>query len=101
MAVIMPDHDHILSLPCRQGGAFNLAEMLHSVKRFSTHQINKQRGRHGSIWQDERYDRIVWDDGEFLEKWNYLRHNPVKAGLAEYPEDYPWFYARGQGRGHR
>jgi REP element-mobilizing transposase RayT len=103
VAVIMPDHVHLLAqaLPSPQGGAFNLAEMMHSVKRFSTRQINKHRGGNGSIWQDERYDRIVRDDAEFLEKWNYLRHNPVKAGLAEHPEDYPWLYERGQGKGHR
>jgi hypothetical protein len=72
-----------------------------TVKRFSNHEINKHRGGKGSIWQDERYDRIVRDDAEFLEKWNYIRHNPVKAGLAEHPEDYLWLYERGQGKGHR
>lgn len=99
----MPDHVHLLAqpLPSPQGGAFNLAEIIHSVKRFSTHQINKYRGGHGSLWQDERYDRIVRDDAEFLEKWNYIRSNPVKAGLAEHPGDYPWLYERGQEKGHR
>ncbi len=97
VAVIMPDHVHVLGqpFPHPQGGTFALPEILHSIKSFTAHRINKQRGGHGPVWQDESYDRIVRDDGEFLEKWNYIRHNPVRAGLSEYPEDYAWLYERG------
>ena len=92
--VILPDHVHVLAqpLPHPDGGVHNLADIVHSVKRFSVYQISKRRGANGSIWQDERYDRIVRDEAEFLEKWNYIRNNPVKGGLATKPEDYPWFY---------
>jgi putative transposase len=95
-AVIMPDHFHALvrCLPHPDGGMYHLAEVLHSVKSFSAHQVLKQRGKTGKFWQDERYDRMVRDEAEFLEKWNYLRNNPVKQGLAESPEDYPWLYER-------
>ncbi len=95
-AVTLPDHVHLLVQPLTHpdGGVYNLTEVIHSVKRFSVHQINKGRGAKGSIWQDERYDRIVRDEVEFLEKRNYIRNNPVKAGLAPYPEDYPWLYER-------
>jgi putative transposase len=44
---------------------------------------------------DESYDRIVRDEAEFLEKWNYIRNNPIKAGLADLPENYAWLYERG------
>lgn len=102
-AVVMPDHVHLLAQPLSSpgGGVFNLAEILHSVKRFSVHQINQQRGANGSVWQDERFDRIVRDEAEFLEKWQYLRNNPVKAGLVQSPEDYPWLYERGSDQAHR
>jgi putative transposase len=96
-AVILPDHVHVLvqPLPHSGGGVYDLAEVVHSVKRFSVYQINKRRSANGSIWQDERYDRIVRDEAEFLEKWNYIRNNPVRGGLATSPEDYPWLYERG------
>ncbi len=96
-AVILPDHVHAIvqPLPHPDGGVYNLAEVIHSVKRFSVYQINEGRGAKGSIWQDERYDRIVRDEAECLEKWNYIRNNPVKAGLVEIPEDYAWLYERG------
>jgi REP element-mobilizing transposase RayT len=96
-AVILPDHVHALVQPLEhpEGGTYNLSPLIHSVKRFSTHEINRQRGVKGSLWQDERYDRIVRDEAEFLEKWNYIRNNPVKAELTARPEEYPWLYERG------
>jgi len=96
-AVVLADHVHVLAqtLPNPQGGAFDLAEILHSIKSFSAQRINQHRNFQGSLWQDERYDRIVRDEAEFLEKWNYIRNNPVKAGLAATPEDYPWLFERG------
>jgi REP element-mobilizing transposase RayT len=95
--VVLPDHAHVLAqpLPHPQGGTFALTEILHSIKSFTAHEINQQRGIHGPIWQDESFDRIVRDKGEFLEKWNYIRNNPVKAGLTDFPEDYAWLYERG------
>jgi len=95
-AVILPDHVHALVQPLAhpEGGAYDLGGIIHSVKRFTVYQINRLRGTDGSLWQDERYDRIVRDEAEFLEKWNYIRNNPVKADLAATPEDYPWLYER-------
>ena len=48
----------------------------------------------GSIWQDERFDRIVRDEAEFLEKWQYIMNNPLKKELVQSPEDYPWLYMK-------
>jgi len=93
-AVVLPDHVHALAQPLLQpeDGTYNLSEVLHSVKRFSARKINQGRGVQGSLWQDECFDRIVRDDAEFLEKWQYIRNNPVKAALAIIPEEYPWLY---------
>jgi REP element-mobilizing transposase RayT len=96
-AVIMPDHVHALAQPlymAQSGGVFDLAEIIHSVKSFSGHQINRRRGRRGSLWQDERYDRIVRDEAEFLEKWQYIMNNPVKLDLVQRWEDYQWLYIK-------
>jgi REP element-mobilizing transposase RayT len=93
-AVVMPDHVHVLAQPLSQptGEAVNLSEILHSIKRFSARKINQGRGVQGSLWQDERFDRIVRNEAEFLEKWQYIRNNPVKTGLAAIPEEYLWLY---------
>lgn len=97
-AVVLPDHVHVLAQPLCQddAGAYDLGEILHSIKRFSARQINQARGKQSSLWQDERFDRIVRDEAEFLEKWNYIRNNPLKQDLVSRPEDYPWLYEKGQ-----
>src|SRR5262249_31005627 len=51
-------------------------------------EIQQRRGASGSLWQDESFDRIIRDQREFEEKWNYVWMNSVKAGLAQHPEDY-------------
>ncbi len=96
-AVVMRDHVHVLAQPMAlsEGSSINLGEILHSIKSFSAHQINKLRAARGPFWQQESYDRIVRDEAEFLEKWQYIRNNPVKQGLAANPEEYPWLFERG------
>ena len=97
-AVVLPDHVHVLAqpLPKQEGGVFNLTEILHSVKSFSSQKINQQRREQGSLWQVESFDRIVRDEAEFLEKWQYIRNNPLKIDLAQSSEEYPWLYEKGE-----
>jgi len=96
-AVVLPDHVHVLTqpLPKKEGGVFNLTEILHSVKSFSSQKINQPRREQSSLWQAESYDRIVRDEAEFLEKWHYIRNNPIKMDLAPSSEEYPWLYEKG------
>ncbi|MBI5178666.1 MAG: hypothetical protein HZA04_05350 [Nitrospinae bacterium] len=47
-----------------------------------------------AIGQSESFDRIVRDADEWRGKYDYIRNNAVKAGLAEKPEDYPWLLER-------
>jgi len=107
-AVVMPDHVHVLTCPNeKNGGRWDLAELLHSVKSFSAHEIAKRRpstvvlgnsaatsAESRSIWQDERYDRWVRDEAEFLEKLTYIINNPVMSGLVDSPVHYRWLYQK-------
>ncbi len=94
IALVMPDHVHLLvqSLPASQGGYFDLGLLVKSVKGFSARKINQNRSIKGSVWQPERYDRIIRNEQEFFEKWQYIRNNPVKAGLTATPEAYSWLF---------
>ena len=98
-AVVMPDHIHALAQPMRVVGAnlqewYPLKTLIHSIKSFAAHEINKRRNRRGAVWLDERYDRVIRNETELWAKWQYIRDNPVKARLAKTPEEYPWFYQR-------
>lgn len=93
-AVVMPDHVHMLLQPTEieKGQWYSLSSILHSIKSFTANKINALMRRTGTVWQDESFDRIVRDEGEFLEKWNYIRNNPVKRQLVNSPEDWIGFY---------
>ncbi|MGK7942883.1 MAG: transposase [Microcystaceae cyanobacterium] len=107
--VIMPDHVHWLvqplakrltdKMPVPQISAsqnnleyWSLSSILHSVKSYSSKQIPKVMKHIGTIWQDERYDRIMRNRVEFLDTWEYIRLNPVKANLSDVPENYPYLW---------
>ena len=75
---------------------FSLSKILQGIKGFSAREINKARGTKGALWQDESFDRIVRDYDECLEKWNYIRNNPVKTGLCQVPEEYPFLWEPGE-----
>jgi len=99
VAVVMPDHVHALVRPLpveparpAGGPVYELGELVGSVKKFSSLRINAKQNRRGTLWQDERYDRIMRDGREFDEAWAYIRNNPVAAELVATPEEYPWLY---------
>ncbi len=95
--VVMPDHVHLIMTPHERspGEWYALAELLHSMKSYSAHQIATERGHIGSpVWMDESFDRLIRDEREFVEKWEYIRANPVTARLVKSPEDYPWLICR-------
>jgi REP element-mobilizing transposase RayT len=90
----MPDHVHWLMqpLPKSDNKYWSLSSILHSIKSYSSKQIPQVMKHIGIVWQVERYDRIVRNHQEFINFWEYIRQNPVKAGLTERPEDYPFLW---------
>ena len=52
------------------------------------------------LWQARFYDFNVWTERKRIEKLRYIHRNPVKRGLVESPEQWPWssfrFYLYGE-----
>jgi REP element-mobilizing transposase RayT len=92
--VVMPNHVHWLMqpLPKSNGEYWSLSSILHSVKSFSSKQIPKVINHTGILWHEERYDRIMRNEKEFWNTWQYIELNPVKANLATTPKEYPFFW---------
>lgn len=42
------------------------------------------------VWHREHWDRYIRNERHFGAAVNYIHENPVKAGLAATPEDWPW-----------
>jgi putative transposase len=92
--VVMNNHIHLIIRPKEKISNlyFSLAQIMHSLKSYSAKQVNKAVHRNGKVWLEERYDRIIRDDDDFMNKMNYTIYNPVRAGLVDNPEEYPWLY---------
>lgn len=92
--VVMPDHVHMLiqPLPKSEQEVWSLSSIMHSIKSYSAKQVPKVMPHIGTVWQPERYDRIIRNQQEFESVWEYIRQNPVKAELADTPEAYGFFW---------
>jgi putative transposase len=88
--VIMPDHMHLILIPRGR----NISECMKSIKGFSARKINLLLSRNGSIWQSGFYDYILDTEEKVLSRMRYIEDNPVRKGLATYPQDYSYSSAK-------
>ncbi|MGD1019727.1 MAG: transposase [Verrucomicrobiia bacterium] len=42
------------------------------------------------VWQREFFDHVLRSEESYAEKWEYVRQNPVRAGLTARVEDWPY-----------
>jgi putative transposase len=83
---VLSNHVHLLVLP-----KIAPSRLLQSLKGVTAREANRILGRTGeSFWQAESYDHWVRDEDEWQRIANYIEDNPVKAGLVQRAEDYPW-----------
>jgi REP element-mobilizing transposase RayT len=71
IAVVMPDHIHVVATPYETTA---LHVIVQRIKSASAYKINRLLNR------------------------DYVAMNPVRAGLVERPEDYPWLWIAQAGR---
>lgn len=85
--VIMHDHIHVLLKPLL---GWSLAKIMGGLKGFTARKMNERLGRKGALWQDESFDHLIRNDRDWMDKFNYIHDNPVKAGLVRRAQDYPF-----------
>ena len=87
-AVLMPNHLHAIIR--RRESAYDLQMILKRFKGRSARWGNQQLQRTGHFWQEDWFDRWIRNETEYNKTQQYIRTNPVKAGLVTNPEDYTW-----------
>jgi REP element-mobilizing transposase RayT len=94
VAVVMPDHVHLLLTPRAddEGWPYPLPLILKLIKGMSARSVNKLRASSGPVWQEEWFDYTPRSNENFKDKIEYIRQNPVRRGLVAKPEDYPWLW---------
>src|SRR5207247_3764361 len=100
-ACVMPDHVHFLIQPWPKENDdagnvvfWSLKDVLHSIKSYSAHVINKTEREGGGVWEKERFNRYIRSQPDLIEKFEYILRNPWDSGAAEQNEDYPWVWAQ-------
>jgi putative transposase len=82
--VLMPEHVHLLVGEPRRSSL--------SVVQVLKQQTSRQLKQHGELqfWQRRYYDFNVWSEEKRVEKLRSMHRNPVRRGLVEKPEEWPW-----------
>jgi putative transposase len=84
--VIMPDHVHLF-VALEQDK--NLSARMKSLKN-SFSRILRGSKIAPPHWQKGFFDHVLRSAESYSQKWEYVRDNPVRAGLAKAWEDWPY-----------
>jgi putative transposase len=91
--VLMPDHLHVLITPSLTN---SLEKAMQFIKGGSSYRLHQQRGQKIDLWHAGFHEWTIRDAADWNAKAQYIRLNPVKAGLVERPEDWPYSSAHGK-----
>lgn len=84
--VIMPDHIHLFCSP-----AYLPANRLDLWVRFWKAGVSRLLGApEGALWQTDFWDKQLREGDSYQQKWDYVRENPVRAGLVQQAADWPY-----------
>jgi putative transposase len=86
----MPNHVHLILVPASPDG---LRAALAPAHRRYSWEINQRQGWRGHLWQG-RFASFPMDEAHLHVCLRYVELNPVRAGLVERPEQWPWSSAR-------
>ena len=84
--VIMPNHVHCF---IRVGRGGNISLAVKALKRAITKVIHTAK-TDARVWQEGFFDHILRSNESYSNKWEYVRANPVRAGLVKHGEDWPF-----------
>ena len=86
LLLLMPDHLHGLFSFSRD---VSMRRLISDWKRFMARQNT-------IAWQRDFFDHRIRDEASLTEKWDYVLNNPVRKGLVqtpdEWPYQWPWHY---------
>lgn len=79
----MPDHLHLLVAPLDREA--RLGNFAGALKRWMRQEMNA-----AWRWQPGCFDRLLRKEDSLQSKWEYMRENPVRAGLVAKWQDWPY-----------
>jgi putative transposase len=85
--VLMTNHVHLLLSPAGVGA---VAHMMQSIGRSYVRYINAAHKRTGTLWEGRYKASLIDSERYLLTCYRYIELNPVRAGMVQRAEDYPW-----------
>ena len=85
--VLMGNHFHLLATPA---SAEALPRMMQAVGRSYVRVFNQRYGRTGTLWEGRYRSTLIQSERYLLACMAYIDLNPVRAGVAAQPSDWPW-----------
>jgi putative transposase len=82
--VLMPDHVHFFVAP--DSGTHSLESWITYWKRLVVRAMDRPDCR----WQSGYWDTRMRSGEKCQQKWHYIQENPVRKGLVEKAEQWPW-----------
>lgn len=86
--ILMPDHVHFFAMPSAEAKPFGVWNKM--WKSVTARQLVKLLNQSPPVWQKDTFDHILRGMESYQEKWDYVRMNPVRAGLCAKAEDWLW-----------
>lgn len=85
--VLMTNHAHLLMTPAETGG---VSYVLQTLGRRYVRYINHLYRRSGTLWEGRYHSSLIESERYLLTCYRYIELNPVRAGMTDNPEHYPW-----------
>ncbi|HYX67635.1 MAG TPA: transposase [Terriglobales bacterium] len=85
--VVMPNHFHLLITPA---SGTTLEKAMQLIKGGFSFRRGKELGLTGEMWETSFYDHRARSSAEHAKLRNYIHENPVRRGLCERAEDFPF-----------
>jgi REP element-mobilizing transposase RayT len=99
VVAVMPNHVHLVLTPLtdqKRRLIVSLIEIMRAIKGASARAINQRLRLHGAVWQEESFDHVLRSSENLDAKIDYILQNPVRAGLVQDWQMYPWVWRRPQ-----
>ena len=87
---LMPNHVHLMLVPSSIDG---LRATLSSAHTTYAQRVNREQAATGHLFQG-RFASYPMDEVHMMVAARYIENNPVKAGMVEHAELWPWSSAR-------
>ena len=85
--VLMPDHLHLF---VQLAGEVTLSRWMKGLKSAIGTAVRAEAPIAPPIWQEGFFDHLIRQSESYEQKWHYVRDNPVRAGLVQDADDWPW-----------